>query len=88
MKEIVIRRSIYNPAIEHKLYETDVEGEWEFHPAESWMPLYVNGPAEKPVSIDSEGFGFPLGLGEVVGDKKVTEIFFRDNKCIVRLGSC
>ena len=86
MREIVIRKSIYNPALEHKLYETEIEGEWEFRPAESWMPVYINGPATNPTSIDSDGFGFPLGLGEIVdGDKRVVGFLFRDRKTIVKL---
>ena len=85
MKEIVVRQSIYNPNHKHKLLETEVEGEWEFSPAEPWMPLYINGPYTEPESIDSDGFGFPLGLGEVIEGKRVSKIFFRDKKCIIKL---
>ena len=92
MKEIVIRRNIYDETKEHKLVETDVENEWLFVPAEDWMPIYLNydcnNRGDAIVSLDSDGFGYPLCLGDIVKDlsledkqpdKVVKKIYFKDN---------
>lgn len=84
MKEIIIRRSIYDSSKEHKLVETDTEGEWLFVPAEDWMPVYLNSIGETIVSLDSDGFGNPLCLGDTVKydnqvDKIVKKIYFKEN---------
>lgn len=91
MKEIIIRRNIYDTTKEHKLVETDVENEWLFAPAEDWMPIYLNYDCSNQdviVSLDSDGFGYPLCLGDTVKDlsledkqpdKVVKKIYFKDN---------
>lgn len=89
MKEIIIRRNIYDETKEHKLVETDVENEWLFVPAEDWMPVYLNYDCNNRdviVSLDSDGFGYPLWLGDTVKslddkqpDKVVKKIYFKDN---------
>ena len=77
MKEIVIRRSIYDNTKEHKLVETDVDGVWLFTPAEEWMPVYINydvtygdnNDGETCIlSLDSDGFGNPIYLGSTIKD--------------------
>lgn len=90
MKEIVIRKNIYDETKKHKLVETDVESEWLFVPAEDWMPIYLNYDCGQDiiVSLDSDGFGTPLWLGDTVKDlsledkqpdKVVKKIYFKDN---------
>jgi hypothetical protein len=92
MKEIIIRRNIYDETKEHKLVETDTNGEWLFVPAEDWMPVYLNydshNRGETIVSLDSDGFGSPLYLGDTVRDlscedkqpdKVVKKIYFKYN---------
>ena len=88
-REIIIRRNIYDETKEHKLVKTDVENEWLFVPAEDWMPIYLNYDCNNRdiiVSLDSDGFGYPLWLGDTVKslddkqpDKVVKKIYFKDN---------
>lgn len=97
-KEIVIRRSIYDETLEHKLVETDVEGEYEFVPAAPWMPIYFNYDSANRgntiVSLDSDGFGTPLWVGDTIKDLSaydhckniiVKGIYDRSGKVIVVL---
>lgn len=97
-REIVVRKNIYNGK-DHKLVETDIKGEFEFVPAEYWMPVYFTyelGTAidlkdyqsKRIVSFDSDGFGTPVYIGDKIGDFIVREIFFRDNKTIVKMEEC
>lgn len=91
-EEIVIRRSIYNTQLEHKLVHLQND-KWLFKPAEGWMPVYLNydsnNRGEKIISIDSDGFGIPLFVGDrVKGDKtsyEVTEFSNDENGIIVHL---
>ena len=97
MKEIIIRRSIYDETKEHKLVKTDVENEWLFVPAESWMPTYItygNNNLDFIVAFDSDGFGHQVVLGDVIKDlntkspakdKIVKKIYYKGEDLIVVL---
>ena len=71
--EIVIRKNIYTGK-EHKLVYTGTGKAWKFVPAESWMPIYINYDEDEILSLDSDGFGYPLWLGDKVEDKTVQAI--------------
>lgn len=79
MKEIVIRKNIYDASKQHKLVETDVNGEYKFVPFADWCPLYLNYDNQTIVSFDSEGFGSPICIGDAIGGKCVKKIYFKDN---------
>ena len=84
-KEIIIRRSIYNGKA-HKLVYTGTGKAWRFSPAEEWMPVsYSYEKDGRIVSLDSDGFGYPLTLGEKIGDKVVEAILDVDDEFIVFL---
>lgn len=89
-REIVVRKNIYSGK-DHKLVETDIKGEFEFVPAEEWMPVYFtyegfDCQSKRIVSFDSDGFGTPIYVGDEVGNGFVVrEIFFKGNKTIVKL---
>ena len=76
-KEIVIRKNIYTGK-EHKLIQTDIENEYLFKPAESWMPVYLTIDVydkTKIVAFDSDGFGHPAYIGEKIGNYIIENIF-------------
>ena len=88
MKEIVIRTNIYNGS-EHKLVYTGKDNLWEFKVAEAWMPISVTYDVvdDKKIyhSLDSDGFGYPITIGEKVEDKTVTSIIDNDDKFYITL---
>lgn len=87
-EEIIIRKSIYTGK-EHKLRWTGTGNAYEFIPAEEWMPIYINywvdnNGGEKIIeSLDSDGFGYPLMIGEKIEDKEVKAIVEVDGKYLV-----
>lgn len=88
-KELVVRKNIYTGK-EHKLIWSGTGKLYEFKPAEDWMPVYLNywndeehgtGTIE---SLDSDGFGFPLRIGDIVDNMEVAAILDIDDKiCVV-----
>ena len=88
MKEIIIRRSIYDNALEHKLVETDKEGQWLFVPAKEWMPLYLTGDKEI-IAFDSDGFGNPIYVGDTIkdlGDNPQPDKVVKELICLEKVG--
>lgn len=84
-KEIIIRKNIYNGKL-HKLVYTGTGDAWEFVPAESWMPVYINYDTEgRIISLDSDGFGYPLCIDDVVDEHKVEAIIEIDDKFLIFL---
>lgn len=87
-KEIVIRKSIYSGK-EHKLIWSGTGKLYEFKPAESWMPVYLNFWNDEEhgrrtiQSLDSDGFGYPLSVGDIVDDMEVGAILEVDDKICV-----
>lgn len=89
-EEIVIRKNIYTGK-EHKLRWAGEGNAYEFIPAEEWMPVYINywtddeaDPSHRIIeSLDSDGFGTPLSIGEKIEDKEVKAIVEVDNKFLV-----
>ena len=87
-RTVVIRRTYSGK--EHRLIETDNYGEFEFFPAEEWMPICINYVVEndkkKILSFDSDGFGSPVYVGDSFDGLTVVEIFFnREDKMIIKL---
>ena len=87
--EIVIRRSIYSGK-EHKLIWSGTGKLYEFKPAEDWMPVYINywddeeHGARIIQSLDSDGFGSPLYVGDIVDGMEVAAILEVDDKiCVI-----
>lgn len=89
-KELIVRRNIYTGK-EHKLIWTGTGKLYEFVPAEPWMPVYLNywcddenDPNSRIIgSLDSDGFGFPLCIGDIVDDMEVAAILEVDDKICV-----
>ena len=89
-EEIVIRKNIYTGK-EHKLRWTGDGVAYEFIPAEEWMPITINywtddedDPSHKVIeSIDCDGFGYPLSLGEKIEDKEVKAIIEVNDKILI-----
>ncbi len=87
-KELVVRRNIYTGK-EHKLIWTGTGKLYEFKPAEEWMPVYLNYWNDEEhgtriiESLDSDGFGFPLCVGDIVDDMEVAAILEVDDKICV-----
>lgn len=83
-KEIVIRRSIYSGK-EHKLIWSGTGKLYYFQPAEDWMPVYLTyaGDTNVILSLDSDGFGYPLCIGDTVDDMTVEAIIELDDKFCV-----
>ena len=75
-KEIVLRKNIYSGK-EHKLIQTEVENEYKFKAAESWMPVYLTyeNNGTKIVAFDSDGFGSPAYIGDKVDNYIIEDIF-------------
>ena len=89
-KEIVIRKSIYTGK-EHKLIWSGTGKLYYFKPAEDWMPVYLNFWNDEEhgtrtiQSLDSDGFGYPLEVGEVIDNLKVEAILEVDEKICVMI---
>lgn len=88
-EEIVIRKSIYTGK-EHKLIWSGTGKLYYFQPAEDWMPVYLNyytDPAmgERTIlSLDSDGFGYPLEIGDKIEDMEVASIIEVDDRyCVI-----
>ena len=87
-KEIVVRRNIYNGK-EHKLIWSGKGKLYYFEPAEEWMPVYINYIIDEKSnqriieSLDSDGFGFPLCVGDIIDDMEVAAILELDDKAAI-----
>ena len=87
-KELVVRRNIYTGK-EHKLIWSGTGKLYYFQPAEEWMPIYLNYLVDEKSgqwiieSLDSDGFGFPLCVGDIVDDMEVAAIIEVDDKICV-----
>jgi len=87
-KELVVRRNIYTGK-EHKLIWSGTGKLYYFQPAEEWMPIYLNYLVDEKSgqwiieSLDSDGFGFPLCVGDIVDDMEVAAIIEIDDKTCV-----
>jgi len=87
-KELVVRRNIYTGK-EHKLIWSGTGKLYYFQPAEEWMPIYLNYLVDERSgqriieSLDSDGFGFPLSVGDMVDDMEVAAIIEVDDKICV-----
>ena len=85
-KELVVRRNIYTGK-EHKLIWSGTGKLYYFQPAEDWMPIYLNynddAGGRTIISLDSDGFGFPLCIGDIVDDLEVAAILEVDDKICV-----
>lgn len=87
-KELVIRKNIYTGK-EHKLIWSGTGKLYYFQPAEEWMPVYLNYYVDEKhggriiESLDSDGFGFPLCVGDIVDDMEVKAILEVDDKFCV-----
>lgn len=84
-KELILRKNIYTGK-EHKLIWSGAGKLYYFKPAEEWMPVYLHySPKDEMgheiiVGLDSDGFGHPLYLGDVVNGKEVAAIIEIDDK--------
>lgn len=86
-KEIVVRKNIYTGK-EHKLIWTGTGMLYDFVPAEEWMPVYLTYYNEKNMeryiqALDSDGFGSPLYVGDIIDNMKVESIMEVDDKICV-----
>ena len=88
-KELVVRKNIYTGK-EHKLIWSGTGKLYEFKPAEDWMPVYLNYWNDEELgtrtieSLDSDGFGFPLRVGDIVDNMEVAAILDIDDKiCVI-----
>ena len=87
-KELVVRRNIYTGK-EHKLIWSGTGKLYYFQPAEDWMPIYLNYWNDEEhgrrtiQSLDSDGFGFPLCVGDIVDNMEVGAILEVDDKICV-----
>ena len=87
-KELIVRKNIYTGK-EHKLVWSGTGKLYEFVPAEPWMPIYLNYWEDEKSgqriieSLDSDGFGFPLCVGDMVDDMEVAAILEVDDKTCV-----
>ena len=87
-KELIVRRNIYTGK-EHKLIWSGTGKLYYFQPAEEWMPIYLNYWNDEEhgtrtiESLDSDGFGFPLCIGDIVDDMEVAAILEVDDKICV-----
>ena len=88
-KELIVRKSIYSGK-EHKLIWSGTGKLYEFVPAEPWMPIYLNYSVNDETgeriieSLDSDGFGYPLCIGDIVDDMEVASIVDVDGKtCVI-----
>ena len=87
-KELIVRKNIYTGK-EHKLIWSGTGKLYEFKPAEPWMPIYLNYWNDEEhgtriiESLDSDGFGFPLCVGDIVDDMEVAAILEVDDKICV-----
>ena len=88
-KELVVRKNIYTGK-EHKLIWSGTGKLYEFKPAEDWMPVYLNYWNDEEhgtrtiESLDSDGFGFPLRVGDIVDNIEVAAILDIDDKiCVI-----
>ena len=87
-KELIVRKNIYTGK-EHKLIWSGTGKLYEFVPAEDWMPVYLNYWNDEEhgtrtiESLDSDGFGFPLCVGDIVDDMEVAAILEVDDKICV-----
>ena len=87
-EEIVIRKSIYSGK-EHKLIYSGTGKLYYFQPAEEWMPIYLNYNVDEYseqkiiISLDSDNFGTPLYVGDIVDDMEVAAILEVDDKICV-----
>lgn len=87
-KELIVRKNIYTGK-EHKLIWSGTGKLYEFKPAEDWMPVYLNYNVNDKTreriieSLDSDGFGYPLCIGDVVDNMTVAAIIEVDDKICV-----
>ena len=88
-KELVVRKNIYTGK-EHKLIWSGTGKLYEFKQAEDWMPVYLNYWNDEEhgtrtiESLDSDGFGFPLRVGDIVDNMEVAAILDIDDKiCVI-----
>ena len=83
-KELIVRKNIYTGK-EHKLIWSGTGKLYEFKPAENWMPVYLTYADDNRIitALDSDGFGFPLCVGDVVDDMEVAAILDVDDKICV-----
>lgn len=84
-KELILRKNIYTGK-EHKLIWSGAGKLYYFKPAEEWMPAYLHySPKDEMgheiiVGLDSDGFGHPLYLGDMIDGKEVAAIIEIDDK--------
>ena len=84
-KEIILRRNIYNGKA-HKLVYTGTGDAWRFSPAEEWMPVYLSYDKNRTIlSLDSDGFGSPVYVGDTVDEYTVQAIIEVDDDILVFL---
>jgi hypothetical protein len=87
-QEIVIRKNIYTGK-EHKLIYSGTGKLYYFQPAESWMEAYINyiedpvTKEKKILSLDSDGFGVPIFIGDIIDSMEVESIISQDDKICV-----
>jgi len=88
-EEIIVRKNIYTGSA-HKLVWTGEGKMYEFQPAESWMPISLiydtvneESGEKNIVSLDSDGFGYPLSVGDFVDGYEVGAIIDNDGKIYV-----
>lgn len=88
-KELIVRKNIYTGK-EHKLIWSGTGKLYYFQPAEDWMPIYLNYWNDEKTgdryieSLDSDGFGHPLCIGDIVDDMEVGAIIEVDDRtCVV-----
>jgi len=87
-KEIVIRKNIYTGK-EHKLIWSGKGKLYYFKPAEDWMEPYINFTIDpvtkekKILSLDSDGFGIPVFLGDIIDNMEVESIISQNDKICV-----
>ena len=84
-KEIVIRKNIYTGK-EHKLIWSGKGKLYYFQPAEDWMPTYFNYEVNENtgeriiLSFDSDGFGYPVCVGDNIDNMTIGAIINIDDK--------
>lgn len=75
---------IYDDTKFHTLTLTEVEDEYLFMPAESWMPLQLTYDDKDNIfAFDTDGMGQMRSRGDEMGGKKITDIRFVEGKGLI-----
>lgn len=75
---------IYDEAKFHTLTLTEVDDEYLFSPAESWMLLQLTYDDKDNIfAFDTDGMGWMRSIGDEIEGKKITNIRFVEGKGLI-----